>query len=195
MKSKAVLGMGIVMLSAAFAQAYLIQGVDLEVEYWAGSGENETLIAVDWNQTNGPYNSPFHIFGYRWQDGTQPTVKDALQAVDLAGDLLVTYGYGGGYINHMLYDRTADDGDDHTTLDFGGWWWSGQTDDGGLTWQDNAAGIDTKYVRNGGIEAFNINGTNWGSASMTIPEPATVMLLAVGMCLLKQRKEEKRTKA
>jgi len=170
------------MMFIGMTQGYVIQGIDLEVEYWAGFGPNECVVAVDWNNTNGPYHSAFHIFGFRW-DQTQVSVKDALIAIDQTGDLDIEYGFGGGYISHMFYDQSLVDGDNHTTVGYKGWWWAGQTEDGGLTWQSNSGGVDAEYVWDGGIEVFNINGTNWGSDSMTIPEPTTFGLLAAGFLM------------
>ena len=172
------------MLCVPTTQAYLIQGLQLNIEYWAGSGVNECVIAIDWNNTNGPYNTEFHIFGYRW-DALQTTVKDALIAFQNAGSLAITYAYGGGFIGNISYDQTGIDGDYHTAgQTYFGWWWGGETSDGGLTWQDNSGGVDEKSLRHGGIEGFNIDGFNWGSQTMTIPEPATIVLLGMGVAAM-----------
>lgn len=187
MKSAFKVSVCLLVVFAGLTQAYLIQGLDLDIEYWVGDGDNECVVAVDWNNTNGPYNTPFHLFGFRW-DGSQVTVKEALTAIDEAGPLDIVYGYGGGYISHMLYDQTLVDGDDHTTINYAGWWWTGQTQDGGLTWQPNNGGVDTEYIWDGGIEAFNINGTNWGPDSMSIPEPATLLIFCMGLFYVDRKK-------
>lgn len=177
---------GIMVSTVSVSQAYLIQGVDMDVEYWAGTGANECVVAIDWNSTNGPYVSEFHIFGYRW-DGDE-TVAEALAAIDAAGAVDITYGYGGGFINHIYFDQTLVDGDNHTSANYSGWWWLGETQDGGKTWIDNMDSFTEEYLWNGGIEGINIDGYNWGSTSMTIPEPATLILLAFGAGMFTRKK-------
>ncbi len=169
-------------------QAYVIQGVDMKIEYWTGTGAKECAVAIDWNSTNGPYASQFHIFGYRW-DGSK-TVAEALSAIDAAGllNVVTSPDYGPGFIDYILYNQTLVDGDNHTNMGYAGWWWCGQTQNGGKTWDGNTGGITQEYLWNGGIEAINIDGTNWGSQNMTIPEPATLILLAFGVGLLTRKK-------
>jgi hypothetical protein len=176
----------IVVMVSAVSQAYRLQGVDMNIEYWAGTGGNECVVAIDWNSTNGPYDSPFHLFGYRWNG--DKTVFDALADIDAAGAIAVTLGYGGGFVNDIVYNQTLVDGDNHTNLNYTGWWWCGQTQDGGQTWVDNMDSLTNEYLWNGGIEGINIDGTNWGSTNMTIPEPATSILLAFGAGMLARKK-------
>jgi hypothetical protein len=164
----------------------MIQGINMEVDYWAGTGKNECVVGIDWNSTNGPYASEFHIFGYRW-DG-EKTVADALADIAMAGDLDITFGYGGGFINDIVYNQTLLDGDNHTSAGYTGWWWCGQTQDGGKTWMDNMGSITQEYLSHGGIQGVNIDRENWGSATMTIPEPTSLILLAFGAGLLTRRK-------
>jgi hypothetical protein len=183
---KSLLLTAMMVWTVSVAQAYVIQGINMEVDYWAGTGVNECVVAIDWNATNGPYDSPFHIFGYRW-DGDK-TVADALVAIDAAGAVDIAYLYDNSFVNYITYDQTAADGDEHTNAGFAGWWWLGQTRDGGLTWEDNWESITNEYLWNGGIEGLNINGENWGSVSMTIPEPTTLLLLAFGAGLLARKK-------
>ena len=187
MKSKAIWTIGFVVVLASVSHAYLIQGLDLDIDYWAGSGENECVIAIDWNSTSGPYATEFHIFGYRW-DGAK-TVADALAAIDtgLIGFQLTT-AYGGGFVDNVVYDQSAADGDLHTAGSYTGWWWTGETQDGGQSWIGNGGGIDVESLWDGGIEALNIDGSNWGSANMTIPEPATIFLLTTGILMARRRK-------
>ena len=171
----------------SFSHGYLIQNVDLDVDQWVGTGNSECLIAIDWNATSGPYDTEFHIFGYRW-DGTK-TVADALADIDTAlGTFQTTTSYGGAFIDDIIYDQSGTDGDYHTAGDFSGWWWTGETQDGGQSWIGNGGGITEEHLWNGGIEGINVDGSNWGSVNMTIPEPATVILLTTGFLLARRRK-------
>lgn len=189
MKKKVLAVFLLSVLLVSSAQAYLIQGLDLEIAYWAGFGSNETVVVIDWNDTNGPYTTAYHVFGFRWDD-PQATVKDALVALEAAGPLSVTYAYGGGFIGDIIYDQTMVDGDYHYVgPDYFGWWWAGDTTDGGTTWTGNADGIDIKLLRNGVIEGFTINGFDWGGHTITIPEPATLVLLGAGLAVLRFRKQ------
>jgi hypothetical protein len=183
---KSLLLMMVMVSAVSVSQAYLIQEKNLNIEYWAGTGANECVVAIDWNATNGPYASAFHIFGYRW-DGDK-TVADVLAAIDAAGAVDIVYGYGGGFISHIYFDQTLVDGDNHTSANYAGWWWLGDTQDGGQTWDVNNGGTADEYLWNGGIEGINIDGRNWSSDNMTIPEPATFILLAFGVGMFTRKK-------
>lgn len=187
MKRQAVMGWCVVFL-AATANAYWIQDVSLNVDHWAGFGDNECILAIDWNSTSSAYNTEFHLFGFRWGN-EQKTVKDMLVSLEASGVLTVTYAYGGGFIGDIVYDQTAVDGDHHTAGTFFGWWWAGETHNGGLTWQDNSVDIGQKILHNGGIEGLNVDGSNWGSQSMSIPEPATMLMLGLGAIAVYSRKK------
>ena len=176
-----------VLLTASFGHAYLIQGVDLTIDEWVGTGSKECVVAIDWNGTSGPYATEYHLFGYRW-DGDK-TVADGLADLDAAlSSLTITYNYDWGFVEDITYDQTAIDGDSHTAGIYHGWWWLGDTQDGGKTWVGNGAGIDAEYLFDGGIEGLNVDGGNWGNANMTIPEPATMILLAAGVLMARKRK-------
>jgi len=165
----------------------------VEVDYWADSGAltttYETILVIDWNQTNGPYASEAHAWGFRWgdADGTLH-VSDALAAIEAAGGLDVTTAYGGGFLNDAFYADA--DGDAHSTAGFSGWWWSGETTDGGATWTGNAVGIDQEPLVDGNIEGFNMDSGAWTSTSLSIPipEPAALALLAVGAAAALRRR-------
>ena len=165
----------------AGAAPYNLNGHWVEVDYWAGSGVSETIVVIDWNATNGPYVSPAHAWGYRWS-GTK-YVSDALAAIDAAGALQISYQYGPGFVLHGFYNDA--DGDQHNTqtpADYAGWWWLGDTTDGGATWNPNAGGVNQKQLAHGRIEGLNMDSGAWTSATLTIPlpEPASLALAAVG---------------
>jgi len=166
---------------SAGAAPYNLNGNWVEVDYWTGSGANETIIVIDWNMTNGPYISEAHAWGFRW-DGTA-YLAGTLAAIDAAGSLDLTYGYGGGFLLHAFYGDAG--GDKHNTqspIDYAGWWWLGDTTDGGLTWTANLVGTNAKTLAHGRIEGLNMDSGAWTGATLTIPvpEPATIGLLAAG---------------
>jgi len=160
------------------AAPYNLNGCWVEVDYWAGSGTSETIVVIDWNTTNGPYVSEAHAWGYRW-DGVG-YVSEALAAIADAGGLNVTFSYGGGFVNDAFYPDA--DGDNHTTAGFTGWWWTGETTDGGQTWTGNVLGLDQERLAAGKIEGLNMDSGAWTSDTLTIPlpEPATMLLVALG---------------
>jgi hypothetical protein len=177
----------------------------VEVDGWTDSGAAltpyETILVIDWNQTNGPYASEAHAWGFRWgeADGTL-YVADALAAIDAAGALDVITAYGGNFLSDAFY--TDADGDAHTTDasgeapdtaydlgagDYSGWWWVGETTDAGATWASLEeggldAGIAEEPLTPGTLYGFNMDSGAWWSDTLTLPtpEPATLGLLAVG---------------
>jgi len=176
-----MLGAAAIVLAAAGAVGaapYNFNGHWVEVDYWAGSGANETALVIDWNGTNGPYISEAHAWGYRWSGAGY--VSGALAAISAAGGLNVTVGHGGGFVNDALYNDA--DGDNHTSAGYTGWWWAGETSDGGQTWTGNLLGVDQEPLGQGKIEGMNMDSGAWTPDTLTIPvpEPATVALLVLG---------------
>ncbi len=187
----------------------------VEVDAWADSGAAvtpyEAILAIDWNQTNGPYVSEAHAWGFRWGDADGTLyVADALAAIDAAGALGVITAYGGNFLSDAFYPDA--DGDAHTSDasgeapdigydlaagDYSGWWWVGETTDGGATWaslQEDGldVGITEEPLTAGTIYGFNMDAGAWHSDTLTVPtpEPATLALLAVGAAaaLLRRRR-------
>lgn len=185
----------------------------VEVDAWTDSGAAETpyetILVIDWNQTNGPYTSEAHAWGFRWGDADGTLyVADALAAVDAAGPLDVTTAYAGGFVSDALY--TDADGDAHTTDasgetpdtgydldagDYSGWWWVGETIDGGATWASLEeggmdVGITQEPLTPGTIYGFNMDSGAWWSDTLTIPapEPASLGLLAFGAAAVLRRR-------
>jgi len=181
----------IVFMVSSAAKGYTMQGLDITVDYWAGTGSNETIIVIDWNLTNGPYTTTTHAWGFRW-DG-DAYVSDALAAIDSAGALDIVTLYDGAFVGDAFYNNPAIDADLHTSINFTGWWWAGQTDNAGQTWIGNDGGINIELLSNGRIEGLNLDNTNWTSATLTIPvpEPCTIAFLTLGGLLLAGKQKGK----
>ncbi|BBO86529.1 hypothetical protein DSCO28_70950 [Desulfosarcina ovata subsp. sediminis] len=171
----------LITVTGAQADTYSIQGGLLEVDYWAGSGSNDLILVIDWNETNGPYETPTHAFGYSW-DG-DATLEDALIAIDAAGALEVT---GTDWINYINYDDGTDSHSMETPTNYNGWLWHGYTTDFGETWTANSYTAGGVSLIDGYIQAINIDKKNWTSSSLNLPTaavpvPAAVWLLGSGL--------------
>jgi hypothetical protein len=156
-----------------------LNGYWVDVDYWAGSGSNETIVVIDWNQTNGPYTTESHAWGYRWS-GTK-YLSDAITDICAAGALLVTTSYGGAFVDDAFYNKPSIDSDNHTSADWSGWWWLGDTTNGGATWTINAGDIISEALVNGNIEGMNIDSGAWTSDTLSIPIPEPMMLALLGL--------------
>jgi hypothetical protein len=195
MISKKIISLVIVLAITGVSNAviYNHNGYLVDVDYWAGSGSNETIVVIDWNKINDPYTTESHAWGYRW-DGTA-YVSDALAAIDAAGALDITTSYGGAFPSDAFYNDPSIDSDNHTSAGWSGWWWLGDTLNGGATWTPNDVGITSEILGNGKIEGLNLvqNYDEWlvGSSTLTIPtpEPCTIMLLGLGRLFLRRRKD------
>ena len=60
----------------AASYVHAIDFSDVAIEYWTGSGDNESLLIIDWQQDR------MLAFGYRWEDLAEPTDLDMLEAVN-----------------------------------------------------------------------------------------------------------------
>jgi hypothetical protein len=184
----------IVLVVSVAAKGYTMQGLDIVVDYWAGAGSNETIVVIDWNRTNGLYETSSHAWGFRW-DGTA-YVSDALAAIDTAGALDITTSYGGDFVSDAFYYNPSIDNDNHTSAGYSGWWWVGDTVNGGVTWNATAAGLTSEILASGKIEGLNsvTNYDEWlaGGSTLTIPtpEPCALTILALGGLLAGKRKEK-----
>ncbi|MGD1042090.1 MAG: hypothetical protein ABR913_03375 [Sedimentisphaerales bacterium] len=182
----------IVLVVSTRAMGYTMQGLDIVVDYWAGAGSNETVVVIDWNQTNGPYETSSHAWGFRW-DGTA-YLSDALAAIDAAGALNITTLYGGDFVGDAFYCNPSIDSDNHTSVGYSGWWWVGDTINGGVTWDATAAGLTSEILTSGKIEGLNsvTSYDEWlaGGDTLTIPtpEPCTLTILTIGGLFLRRRK-------
>ncbi len=170
--------------SSVVAASYDFNGTTVDVDDWFGTGANESLIVLDWNDTNGPYTTESHAWGYRWSGTT--TIKDALLAIEAATSLSIEYAFGGGFVNHADY---ADGIDTHTTAGYAGWVWVGSTSDGGLNYTLNGGGVDVELLEHHTIEAINWNPGDWTGDNFTlpVPEPGMAMLLFPAALVLLRR--------
>ncbi len=183
------------------------QNAWIEVDAWAGSGANETILVVDWNFMGGPYHTESHAFGYRW-DGTAYE-SDMLDAFHNAGVFTVTSAYGGAFLVNIAY---FDGNDSHLHIEPGSWN-LGSTDNpyarwGPMNsnwtklgdWDANQAGYNQKLLQNGHLEGINAilwfgsypPGTSIDdyplNVPFAIPEPTAVLLLAAGLPGLRRRR-------
>ena len=170
----------------------------IEVEDWVGSGENESILVVDWNIYSGPYQTESHAFGFRW-DGTAYE-PDMLAAFNDAGVFIVESGSGGSFLTDLLYSGGIDA---HTHADQPGSWNLASTDDpyaqwGAMSsdgeklgeWDANMAGYNEELLADGQLEG--INAIDWFSGNSNayfldvpfaeaVPIPGAAWLLGSGL--------------
>jgi hypothetical protein len=181
-------GVSACLSTTVLAAPYDFNGTPVEIDDWFGSGTSESVIVIDWNQTNGPYVTEAHAWGYRWDSPT--SVKNALLAIEAGSALTMEYAFGGGFINNAWYN---DGIDNHTTDGYAGWVWTGSTADGGGTVVLNGDGVDVELLEHNVIEAINWNPGDWTGANFTIPvpEPATGLLLMLPMAVVLLRRRRR----
>jgi len=174
--------------NAAMGDLYNLDGQWVEVDYWAGAGPNETIVVIDWNNTNGPYTTESHAWGYRWSGIKY--LSDAVTDICAAGALNVTTTSGGAFLADAFYYDPLLDADNHTSAGYTGWWWAGETTDGGASWTANPGGITTEILGHGKIEGLNMDAGNWTSDTLTVPvpEPGSLFLLLAGGVLWSRRR-------
>ncbi len=179
----------------AGAESYPFAGVWIDVDAWVGSGDNETVLVVDWNKLdNGPDTvSEAHAFGYRW-DGTK-FVADMLQDFHDAGVFSVTTAYGGAFLDNIVYEDPDEPAGLHANLD-GGWWSLASTADplarwgsfGDSEWDYNLVGLGEEPLADGQIEGasamvpFGTSLPAYANDQLDVPVvPEPTFLTAVGL--------------
>lgn len=177
------------------------QNVWVEVDAWAGSGANESILVVDWNFMGGPYSTESHAFGFRWNSTV--TLAEMLGVFDNLGVLTLSTG-SGGYLSNIIYD---DGTDVHNHSEPGSWNTASSPDPFARwgTWGDSEwifnMGISERVLEHGHFEG--INAFLWfgqypeGQSSLdyplnipfATPEPGTLFLTGMGAAvLLRNRK-------
>ena len=79
-----------------------------DVEAWVGTGANETVLVVDFN--DGSVENCSFAWGYRW-DGEAPSVEEMMAEIAAADPRLtfsVEQGSWGGFLNQIAYDHDDD---------------------------------------------------------------------------------------
>lgn len=160
----------------AFAMPMEYNGISVEVDSLVGTGSNQTMIVVDWETGL----TPSHAWLYQY-DGTK-FVADALDAIVAVSSFEWSQN---AYVEFMNYDDGAEV---HQTLNFG--WLSFWNKDGG-DWQWNGYGVYEQELVNGSWSGIIADDPVWGDIAPTIPqipEPATMLLIAVGAFLARRKK-------
>lgn len=200
----------------AFGGIETFDGVDVDVEYWTGSGANEALLVVDWNETGN--DAVGFAFGFRW-DGAA-TGRDMLNAVNAtsrffevaddnllagSGDTIV-YGLGydvdndgGSFVatasgfnpgDETGYATDADDLYNEGWMSAGFWAYNQSTD--GLTWGNAGLGITDRILADGDWDGFSFGAApSWFGGDPTapiVPEPISLALLGLGGLLVRLKK-------
>ncbi|MEM6259940.1 MAG: PEP-CTERM sorting domain-containing protein [Planctomycetota bacterium] len=187
-----------------FAQAEVVEfaGFEVDIDATVGTGQNSSVLVIDWDIYGGPYNTPSHAFLYNW-DGEQ-TLLDMLTAFQNAGVFTFT---GTAFIGQISY--TDGDGDSHAnstpfnwelasgTNPFGEW--TG-FDANNPDWDFNAAGADEEIIADGQFEAINAAFFDFDVETQIltrigtpisvpiVPEPASLTMLGLASLLLYRRR-------
>jgi hypothetical protein len=135
----------------------------INVEAWAGSGTNESVLVVDWQFMGGPYQSESHAFGFRWNG--EAYEADMLNALSNAKVFSLSSGYGGAFLEDIVYN---DGVETLTHADELGSWnlasasspyaqWGAMSSDWTKLgdWDANMAGYDQELLHSGFLEGIN----------------------------------------
>ena len=160
---------------------------DVIIEYWAGTGTNEAIIVVDFD------NNANCAFGYRWDVLETKTSYDALLAIDAAGAFTMTShwddGEQGYFVDDLDYLAIQKRGTDLSFFD----------SSDGQTWSSSWVGASDNDLANGDWDGWTFGEWVWigpgdwdweftGTVTTPVPEPATMLMLAFGGVLFRHKK-------
>lgn len=128
------------------------------IKYWAGSGPNQAALVVQFND-NGPQEA--YVWGYRWQNGENPSGEDMFRAVAAASPDLTLFtqytGWMGNTVCGIGYSKY------HTIADFIEYDFGSAKEDGRISFnyfsanttmgQTDVPGWDTQDLCDSAIQA------------------------------------------
>lgn len=174
--------------------------VDVDATVVEGSGENASILVIDWDTFGGPYETASHAFLYRWEGSA--TLLDMLNAFQNEGVFTFT---GSSFLSNIAY--TDADGDTHLNPVNGNWELAsgtnalGQWDGFDLSnpdWAFNVVGLDQEVLADGQFEginaaffdpADNFNRVGTALSVPLVPEPSSAALLGLaGLALIRRRR-------
>ena len=178
-----------VVSTTANAAIYNYNGHLVDVDYWAGSGSNESIMVVDWQRDISL------AFGYRWN--APATAGDMFDAVDAASTKFYkewVEGQGDRAIFGIGYDI---DGDGFSKEDTGDYYWQGWSTDS--FWAEYLSANEQIWEEGNGIRSGYISNESWVGFSWTpdsfpsqpdppiVPEPCSLAILGLGVFFLRRR--------
>lgn len=211
-KVKSLAGLIIVLAISGIVNAGLVNfdGKLVELQSWVGSGGNEAVLVIDWNDNINPVS---FAWGFRWQSDTTATGRDMLNAVNAADNRLFeasggfdgtggsTTVYGLGYdvdgdggsfvvTDEGIETGYATDSDDYYSE---GWsvagFWEYSSSTNGDNWS-YVTGLSERVLSDKDWDGWSFAAApGWygGDPDIPVPEPMTVTLLGLGYLLLRRR--------
>jgi hypothetical protein len=177
-----------------------LPGGYFNAEYFAGTGANTAFFVTDFGGSGGGV----HGFGYHW-DGTQ-TADNAMLAIDAAGSLDMTISNFGSAAQPNLFINRLTDLPDTDLPDFNvdsRFWhfWLGNYAASNVSWAESNFGISGRDFVTGDVVQTLTNGGFYGfyaSAGsvaprlpIAVPEPAAIILAALGFLLIACARDHK----
>ncbi len=104
MKRHLSLAMGLLLAIGAMAQSKSVSISASDVQFWTGTGSNNTLVCIGWDDPNASYTQTVVVWGIQWS-GTI-TLQDALDTI-AAYDSRFTCTFSGSYLNGVDYNDPA----------------------------------------------------------------------------------------
>ena len=151
------------------------------VEYWAGSGSNESMLVLDFGDDS-------YAFGYRW-DTAAPSSYHALEAIRAGGLMEMSSHYDEGQAGWFV-----------DSLSYGGLTMSSMaffTATDGTDWATSWDGASDRVLSNGAWDGWaagewvEVSPDWWefsGIPTTPVPEPSLLALLSGGALILRKRK-------